>query len=341
MARQKDYGTLPKVAPPSPPPLSKEDSATWLTRVFFLWFAPLVRLSAQRRLTTADFWPLPARNRTEVVAAHFRREYAQSKSLYRAMFRITDREIVMSGLIRVGGLACTAVSPVVFYLVIQKATLGDASPWKLVLLLFAFFATRLLSSVCTRHASRWAHHATNRACGAVEAVIFEAMLAETPSAPTKRTAAEWAKLCFQTFGDVSRAVRMVHGLWETPLTLAIKLYLLYRVVGTALLGSVVGAAALWGLVLVLVAGESRMLARGHEATADEVSAVNEAFKTIQSIKLAATERQFLRKIQAARDQAHMGDGQAGRAAAVALLLRAKHACPSHARAGAFADDHCC
>ncbi|KUF98946.1 hypothetical protein AM588_10011214 [Phytophthora nicotianae] len=79
------------------PCLVNEASASWLSRLGFLFVEPLVALGGARRLRLQDLWTLEPENTSEQAERRFRAAYTATGDLMAAILRTEWRAIVYSG----------------------------------------------------------------------------------------------------------------------------------------------------------------------------------------------------------------------------------------------------
>uniref|UniRef100_H3HCF6 ABC transporter domain-containing protein n=1 Tax=Phytophthora ramorum TaxID=164328 RepID=H3HCF6_PHYRM len=287
------------------PCLVDEASASWLSRLGFLFVEPLVALGGARRLRLQDLWTLEPENTAAQAERRFRAAYRASGHLLTAIWRTEWRAIVCSG-----GLGlCSALSaccvPVLLFQLLTAAM--DPSPAhksvrELLLLLVGIHAAVMLAVLFDRHARFKMFKAQLRVVASIRLLVF-AKSVEKPVKGrhgTSTSIAVIATLYSSNLVQVSWLLIRFHDLWTSTVQLSVLLVIMHRTLHTSATMILASLAAIIGSLSVLTAFSARMLQWYTKKRAKTLAVVNECFKGIQSIKLYAWEDKILSKIMSAR-----------------------------------------
>ncbi|KAL4172357.1 hypothetical protein KRP22_007521 [Phytophthora ramorum] len=287
------------------PCLVDEASASWLSRLGFLFVEPLVALGGVRRLRLQDLWTLEPENTAAQAERRFRAAYRASGHLLTAIWRTEWRAIVCSG-----GLGlCSALSaccvPVLLFQLLTAAM--DPSPAhksvrELLLLLVGIHAAVMLAVLFDRHARFKMFKAQLRVVASIRLLVF-AKSVEKPVKGrhgTSTSIAVIATLYSSNLVQVSWLLIRFHDLWTSTVQLSVLLVIMHRTLHTSATMILASLAAIIGSLSVLTAFSARMLQWYTKKRAKTLAVVNECFKGIQSIKLYAWEDKILSKIMSAR-----------------------------------------
>ncbi|KAG7388401.1 hypothetical protein PHYPSEUDO_012609 [Phytophthora pseudosyringae] len=297
-------------APPSAsvgrrPCLVNEASASWLSRLAFLFVEPLVALGGARRLRLQDLWTLEPENTAEQAERRFRAAYSASGRLVAAIWRTEWRAIVCSG-----GLGlCSALSaccvPVQLFQLLTAAMdpeSGRTSVLELLLLLVGIHVAVMLAVLFDRHARFRMFKAQLRVVASIRLLVF-AKSVERPVKGrhgTSTSIAAIATLYSSNLVQVQWLLIRFHDMWTSTLQLAVLLFILHRTLRTSATVILSSLAVIIGGLSVLTVISARTLQWYTKKRAKTLAAVNECFKGIQSIKLYAWEDKILSKIMSAR-----------------------------------------
>lgn len=285
--------------------LVDESSASWLSRLGFLFVEPLVALGGRHRLRLQDLWKLDSENTAEQAERRFRAVYSASGQLMTAILRTEWRAIVCSG-----GLGlCSATSACCVSVMLFKLLTAAMDPesehksvLELLLLLVGIHVSVMLAVLFDRHARFRMFKAQLRVVASIRALVF----AKSVQRPVKgrhgtsTSIAAIATLYSSNLVQVSWLLIRFHDMWTSTLQLSVLLFILHRTLQTSAIVILSSLAVIIIGLSVLTALSARMLQWYTKKRAKTLAAVNECFKGIQSIKLYAWEDKILSKIMSAR-----------------------------------------
>ncbi|POM63017.1 ABC transporter [Phytophthora palmivora] len=285
--------------------LVDEASASWLSRLGFLFVEPLVALGGARRLRLQDLWTLDPENTAEHAERRFRAAYSASGGLLAAIWRTEWRAIVCSG-----GLGlCSALSACCVPVLLFKLLTASMDPQhkhqsmlELLLLLVGIHGAVMLTVLFDRHARFRMFKAQLRVVASIRLLVF-AKSVERPVKGrhgTSTSIADIATLYSSNLVQVSWLLIRLHDMWTSTLQLSVLLLILHHTLQTSATVILSSLAVIIGGLSVLTALSARILQWYTKKRAKTLAAVNECFKGIQSIKLYAWEDKILSKIMSAR-----------------------------------------
>ncbi|ETI51821.1 hypothetical protein F443_04930 [Phytophthora nicotianae P1569] len=287
------------------PCLVNEASASWLSRLGFLFVEPLVALGGARRLRLQDLWTLEPENTSEQAERRFRAAYTATGDLMAAILRTEWRAIVYSG-----GLGlCSAISaccvPILLFKLLTAAMDPESehrSVLELLLLLVGIHVAVMLAVLFDRHARFRMFKAQLRVVSSIRLLVF----AKSVQRPVKgrhgtsTSIAAIATLYSSNLVQVSWLLIRFHDMWTSTVQLSVLLFILHHTLQTSATVILSSLAVIIGGLSVLTALSARMLQWYTKKRAKTLATVNECFKGIQSIKLYAWEDKILSKIMSAR-----------------------------------------
>ncbi|OWZ19045.1 ABC transporter [Phytophthora megakarya] len=287
------------------PCLVDEASASWLSRLGFLFVEPLVAIGGVRRLCLQDLWTLEPENTAEQAEKHFRAAYSASGGLLSAIWRTEWRAIVCSG-----GLGlCSALSaccvPILLFKLLTSAMDPEQehkSVLELLVLLVAIHVAVMLTVLFDRHARFRMFKAQLRVVASIRLLVFSKSVERPVKGRhgTSTSIASIATLYSSNLVQVSWLIIRFHDMWTSTLQLAVLLLILHRTLHTSATVILSSLAVIIGGLSVLTALSAKMLQWYTKKRTKTLAAVNECFKGIQSIKLYAWEDKILSKIMSNR-----------------------------------------
>eukprot|EP00644_Phytophthora_capsici_P015094 jgi/Phyca11/530618/estExt2_fgenesh1_pm.C_PHYCAscaffold_710028 len=280
-------------------------SASWLSRLGFLFVEPLVALGGERRLNLQDLWTLEPENTAEQAEKRFRAAYSASGRLVTAIWRTEQRAILCSGGLGLCSALCACCVPVLLFKLLTAAMdpmEEHKSVLELLLLLVCIHAAVVLAVLFDRHARFKMFKAQLRVVASIRLLVF-AKSVERPVKGrhgTSTSIATIATLYSSNLVQVSWLLIRFHDMWTSTLQLSVLLYILHETLETSATVILSALAVIIGGLSVLTAFSAKMLQWYTKKRAKTLAAVNECFKGIQSIKLYAWEDKILSKIMSAR-----------------------------------------
>ncbi|KAG6583213.1 ABC transporter [Phytophthora cinnamomi] len=280
-------------------------SASWLSRLGFLFVEPLVALGGARRLRLHDLWTLEPENTAARAEQRFRAAYRASGGLLAAIWRTERRAIVCSGGLGLLSALSACCVPVLLFKLLTAAMdprARHASVLELLLLLVGVHAAVVLAVLFDRHARFRMFKAQLRVVASIRLLVF-AKSVERPVKGrhgTSTSIAAIATLYSSNLVQVSWLLIRFHDMWTASVQLAVLLFILHRTLLTSAAVILSSLAVIIAGLSVLTALSARMLQWYTKKRAKTIAAVNECFKGIQSIKLYAWEDKILSKIMSAR-----------------------------------------
>ncbi|RLN59370.1 hypothetical protein BBJ28_00005336 [Nothophytophthora sp. Chile5] len=271
----------------------------------FLFVEPLVALGGSRRMTLDDLWTLDQENTADQAARRFRAAYAESHSLMRAIWRTEWRAIVSSGSLGLFSVMIASCVPMLLFKLLTVAmdpTHMGKSTLELLALLVGIQMCVVLGVLFDRHARFRMFKAQLRVVASIRLLIF-AKSVEQPvkgNHGTSTSIAAIATLYSSSLVQVTWLLIRFHDFWTSGVQLAVLLFILNHTLHASAKVIGVSLAIIIGVLFVLTVISARMYQWYTKKRAKTLSAVNECFKGIQSIKLHAWEDKILSKIMHAR-----------------------------------------
>uniref|UniRef100_A0A8C5GMR4 ATP-binding cassette, sub-family C (CFTR/MRP), member 10 n=1 Tax=Gouania willdenowi TaxID=441366 RepID=A0A8C5GMR4_GOUWI len=277
-----------------------EDGSGFVSRLFYLWLTPLLRLGQRGELDKPeDVYHLPQKLRTRVVCRHFQ-QCLEACSLLRVLRKAFGLWYCMLGLLKVTVNMLSFAGPLLLNsLVNYMGKPGAPVSWGVWCVLGLFASTLVCSlfrNVFVFEVSKVA--LSTRA--ALISVIYRKALRVSGCSLSVFTLGEVVNLMSTDTDRVVNFFNSFHELWSLPFQFAITLYLLYLQVGVAFLGGL-------GVALVLVPFNKFLASRILENNKhmlrckdSRVKLMTEIIFGIRVIKLYTWESHFSQKVATCR-----------------------------------------
>uniref|UniRef100_A0A8C5GMG5 ATP-binding cassette, sub-family C (CFTR/MRP), member 10 n=1 Tax=Gouania willdenowi TaxID=441366 RepID=A0A8C5GMG5_GOUWI len=291
---------LPDSTPLATGDMVAEDGSGFVSRLFYLWLTPLLRLGQRGELDKPeDVYHLPQKLRTRVVCRHFQ-QCLEACSLLRVLRKAFGLWYCMLGLLKVTVNMLSFAGPLLLNsLVNYMGKPGAPVSWGVWCVLGLFASTLVCSlfrNVFVFEVSKVA--LSTRA--ALISVIYRKALRVSGCSLSVFTLGEVVNLMSTDTDRVVNFFNSFHELWSLPFQFAITLYLLYLQVGVAFLGGL-------GVALVLVPFNKFLASRILENNKhmlrckdSRVKLMTEIIFGIRVIKLYTWESHFSQKVATCR-----------------------------------------
>lgn len=278
-----------------------------LSRATFWWANKMLAVGNKRPLNAADLWPLCNTEKSNVLCAKFddiwaeevgkpNNEHALRKTLVRTFFR----PFATAGIFKLFNDICQFLQPVMLNQIISFVQDKDAPYHKGMLLVLAMFAISIMQTISVNTYFFGTFRVGVQIRTAIVSIVYRKSVRLSNAA---RMGTSVGEIVNHQSIDASRFQNLLpylHMAWSAPFQIAIAMYMLWKLVGVAVLGGVA--------VMVLVIPLNTLLARKQGAIQkrmlinkdQRLKATNEVLSGIRVIKFFAWEESFLSKIAQVR-----------------------------------------
>ncbi|KAI3972090.1 hypothetical protein MKW92_011924 [Papaver armeniacum] len=300
----------------------EEDSCPYSTAnlysiLTFSWLNPLLDLGNKKTINLDDVPELSRKDATIGIYDIFKQKLFHTKTtgggggddeisspkLLKALFWLTWREVLCTGLLSLLYISASFVGPYLIDFFVQylngdhpAAHLGFSGRELGYVLVSAFVLSKIVDSLSTRHLSFKLEVIGIRVKNSLVAIIYDKLLTLSNQSRRDSSSGEIVNLMSVDADNVSNFSEYIHDCWKVPLQVILALLLLYRNVGVA------SFAALLATVLVILVNISLGKLQGTlqgklmESKDERMQATSETVRNMKILKLQGWEMKFLSKI---------------------------------------------
>lgn len=284
---------------------SPEKSASWLSRLLFVWVRRLVHNGNQKPVEFSDLFSMMNSEKPEPQARAFERAYAQSSGKRYRLFR-TLLKMHRSAFFRVNAFAvvmfvCLNGNPFLLRKVI--AFIEHPGPLSVGLLLASsLFVSTLVGNFAAHHLFFQALKISMRVKGALICAIYAKALRLSPMAQSGSSTGEVVNLMATDTSNMDDTPTYVHLFWTVPLQIVVAVSALFYMLGISALAGVAILVVL-GPIIAKVSQKRAQIRRHISSIYDErVTLMNEILRGIRIIKFYAWERSFRKEVGDIRER---------------------------------------
>ncbi|GMF36683.1 unnamed protein product [Phytophthora fragariaefolia] len=276
-------------------------TATFWSRLFFLYANPMMSAGNTRQLDYDDVWELEGENRSAAAFDAFVAQYERhDKSILKAMMTTYGGQFLLCGLAMLFSTACTVAAPAVLNHVVTAFAAPSIDMQDLSVWLGLFFASRVVKAVVETQMRFYLDVVSLRLTVALKALLFRKAMRRSIQSKADSKVVDISNLFSSDVDNVLWAAFQINTLWITPLQIVAVVYLLYDVIGVAAFAGlgVIGASILAGFIIAKFSGGAFEDIMKYKD--DRMKTIKEVFNAIQIVKLNAWEDKFADKIHKLR-----------------------------------------
>ncbi|NXR19167.1 MRP7 protein, partial [Cinclus mexicanus] len=277
-----------------------EDGESWLSRFFYTWMNPLMKLGYQQKLNQPqDVYVLPRQLQAARVCGrpHHAQKAVRLVSVLHAAFGLRFYTL---GLLKLSGSLLDFSGPLLLNLLVNFMESRQEPLSHGVLYALGLFAGSFLGALLRNQFSYEMNKMALMVRAAVISAIYRKALRVSSTSLARFTVGEIVNFMSTDTNRLVNFCRSFHELWSLPVQLAITLYLLHQQVGVAFLGGMALALLLVPINKIIanriMANNEKMLK--HKDT--RVKLMTEFLCGIRVVKFYAWEKHFSTRINACR-----------------------------------------
>ncbi|GLT85717.1 hypothetical protein SLE2022_038970 [Rubroshorea leprosula] len=276
-----------------------------LSRIFFSWMSPLMKLGYKRPITEKDVWKLDTWDRTETLNEKFWKCWAKEMRrpnpwLLRALNSSLGGRFWWGGFWKIGNDLSQFLGPLILNRLLQSMQQGDPA-WIGYIYAFSIFAGVALGVLCEAQYFQNVMRVGFRLRSTLVAAVFRKSLRLTHESRKKFTSGKITNLMATDAEALQQICQSLHTLWSAPFRITFAMVLLYQQLGVA---SLLGALMLVLLfpVQTLVISRMRKLSKeGLQRTDQRIGLMNEILAAMDTVKCYAWESSFQSKVHSVRN----------------------------------------
>uniref|UniRef100_H2YLY5 Multidrug resistance-associated protein 1 n=1 Tax=Ciona savignyi TaxID=51511 RepID=H2YLY5_CIOSA len=329
---------LPPAYEPQKLNTSPQESASFISHMFFEWFSKMIMLGYKNPLVDNDLWDLIPDDKSGRISRRFNKTWTKLKnvnfntyhcheescdlalfislsclsnyvagrkkgkpSLFKAMVRVFGPYYFLGSLLKVVSDLLTFVSPQLLSALILF-TSNNAPVWQGYMLAVLLFVTAILQSIVLQQYFHVCFTVGMRMRSAVVGAVYRKAMVLSNSARKESTVGEVVNLMSvdaQRFMDLMTYLNTV---WSGPFQIILAMYFLWQYLGAAVLAGL-GVMLLLIPINALIARKTHQLQVRQMKLKDErIKLMNEILNGIKVLKMYAWEMSFKDKVKAIRDK---------------------------------------
>ncbi|OQR85908.1 ATP-binding Cassette (ABC) Superfamily, partial [Thraustotheca clavata] len=277
------------------------DTVNFLSRWTYWWASPLIALGNERQLDADDLWPLQEENTCESVSSKFLPLYYKNNSIVRSFLTVFGWQAIFIGFMQLVGMACTLYGPLVLQQVVTSVENSTADFKTLFVPIVMLFLVKVAQAVIQTQMTLQNELLYVKFSAALQDVLYRKTMVLNAKSRRIKSTGEVSNLFTTDMMWILSVAYWINQLWIIPLQITAMMYLLWNILGSAMI---------CGLVVMLVTlFTNRFLAtmqrNNWKIMMDRKDArmktVNEVFGSMQVIKMNAWEERYYEKIQSQRN----------------------------------------
>ncbi|KAH9182367.1 hypothetical protein AeNC1_015656, partial [Aphanomyces euteiches] len=277
------------------------DTAGFLSRLFYTWATDLVALGNKRQLEQSDIWPLQAELLSDTVTRQFEPKYNETKSIIKAVLSVFGCRAIWIGFLRLLAMLASLYGPIVLQQVVSSVESANVEFQTLLIPVLTLFVVKVAQAVFQTQSGLNNQVMYLQVASALQNLLYKKTLVLNAKSRKLKSTGEVSNLFTTDLTQILTASLMSNDIWIIPLQVIALLYMLWRILGWAMLA---------GLVVILIATfvnrylatAMRVILRAFMQKKDaRMKVVNEVFGSIQIIKFNTWEERYYEKIRALRE----------------------------------------
>eukprot|EP00026_Physarum_polycephalum_P000464 Phypoly_transcript_00465.p1 GENE.Phypoly_transcript_00465~~Phypoly_transcript_00465.p1 ORF type:complete len:1411 (+),score=128.73 Phypoly_transcript_00465:182-4414(+) len=281
--------------------------SNYLSRATFWWANKMLAIGNKRPLNAGDLWPLCTTERANYLCEKFDDIWTEEaakphheNALRKTMIRVFWRMFALSGIFKLFNDVCQFMQPVMLNLVISFVQDREAPYHRGFLIVLAMFSLAVTQTLSVNTYFFGTFRVGMQVRSAVVSIVYRKSVRLSNSARMTTSVGEIVNHQSIDAQRFQNLLPYLHMAWSAPFQIAIAMYMLWKLVGVAVLGGVA--------VMILVIPLNTLMARKQGAIQKKmlvnkdqrIKATNEVLSGIRVIKFFAWEDSFLAKIGVAR-----------------------------------------
>ena len=214
---------------------SPEESANFISKMFFLWTNSLYKLGQTHALEMEDLWPLVENDTTEAISAQFDAEWnkelakpKEQRSLKGAVWRTFRGEFILGGLYKLVNDVLVFAGPMILNLVIQFISTPGWPLWYGVLFAAGIFFASMIQTLAVNAYFQRMYRVGMRARGALVAVVYKKAFDISNHGRQDYTTGEITNLMSVDSSRLQNLTPFLHMVWSALLQIGVSLFLLFQ-----------------------------------------------------------------------------------------------------------------
>ncbi|GAB2214047.1 hypothetical protein Droror1_Dr00018380 [Drosera rotundifolia] len=281
-----------------------ERHANIISRIFFSWMDPLLKLGAKRPLTEKDIWKLDTWDQTETLYSKFQSCWVEESHkvkpwLLRAVNKSLGGRFWWAGFWKIGNDLSQFVGPLLLNSLLVSMQHGDPA-WIGYIYAFSIFVGVVLGVLCEAQYFQNAIRVGYRLRSTLIAAVFRKSLRLTHESRKKFPSGKITNLMTNDAAALQQVCQSLHTLWSAPFRIVIAMVLLYNELGVASIIGAVLLVLLFPIQTFIISKMQKNTKEGLQRTDKRIGLMNEILAAMDTVKCYAWENSFQEKVQNVR-----------------------------------------
>ncbi|EXC25626.1 ABC transporter C family member 1 [Morus notabilis] len=297
-----------------------------VSKIFFSWMNPLMKLGYQRPLTEKDVWKLDAWDTTETLNTTFQRCWLEESRkpkprLLRALNHSLGGRFWWGGFWKIGNDLSQFVGPLILNRLLQSMQQGEPA-WNGYIYAFLIFVGVVFGVLCEAQYFQNVMRVGFRLRSTLIAAVFRKSLRLTHEARKNfasgkitnlmTTDAESLQACtfynfskttlvnYFLFDILQQVCQSLHTLWSAPFRIIVSMVLLYQQLHVASLLGALLLVLMFPFQTFVISRMQKLTKEGLQRTDKRIGLMNEILAAMDTVKCYAWESSFQSKVQNVR-----------------------------------------
>ncbi|XP_019430887.1 PREDICTED: ABC transporter C family member 2-like isoform X2 [Lupinus angustifolius] len=282
-----------------------ERHANILSKIFFSWMNPIMRLGYEKPLTEKDIWKLDTWDRTDTLNNNFQRCWAEESQkskpwLLRALNASLGGRFWFGGFFKIGNDISQFLGPLILNQLLQSMQNGDPA-WIGYIYAFSIFVGVVFGVLCEGQYFQNVMRVGFRLRSTLVAAVFRKSLRLTHEARKQFATGKITNLMTTDSEALQQICQSLHTLWSAPFRIIVALVLLYQQLGVASLLGALMLVLMFPLQTFTISRMQKFSKEGLQRTDKRIGLMNEILAAMDTVKCYAWESSFQSKVQNVRN----------------------------------------
>ncbi|CAG2170013.1 unnamed protein product, partial [Oppiella nova] len=286
-------------------------SASFLSKLTFSWFTPMIMKGYRKPLTTQDMWTLEDKNQTSVCVERFNRYWkpiAQNKdqehiNILIPILRTFWPTLTVNSLIKLTASLLQLTQPLLLDRLLTYLTSQASEPeWTGYSYAVLMFVCPMMASILDGQYEYRQNVDSMRIKSCIVSKLYEKSIMLSSSGRKEFTSGEIINLISVDMGRVHFFLKMYNTLWLSPIQICVSIALLWKQLGVSSLAGIAFMATMIPINTMSNNKLDSLWTQLLEWKDKRVMAINEILNNIKVIKLYAWEQAFMDNVHKLREQ---------------------------------------
>ncbi|CAG2112205.1 unnamed protein product, partial [Medioppia subpectinata] len=290
---------------------SPENQSSFLSRLTFSWFTPMIMNGYRKPLTTEDMWSLSTQNRTNVFIKQFNKHWKPIQqnsakhaiNIFPAILKTYWPTLLINACILLAVISLTLTQPLILdrlitFITSQTNMSSDTGEpiCRGYVYAGAMFASLVLASVLNIHYKSRQDLLFMKIKTCVTSALYEKSLRLSSAGRQDFSTGDIINLITADMNHLIEFFYFLNNLWLSPVTIIVATCLLWAQLGAATLAGVAIMVLVVPINSYLMTREHQLWAKLPEYKDKRVSAITEIINHIKVLKLYGWEPAFLTRV---------------------------------------------